>query len=66
MINIHKEPMFDFNPNSAKESSLIEAIRSLQYNVISELDKPIINFDYINECNLKVNELIEEIRELII
>lgn len=45
-------------------STSIETIRNLQYNIISELNKPVINFDYINECSLKINKLIEEIREL--
>lgn len=44
-------------------SASIETIRNLQYNIISELNKPVINFDYINECSLKINKLIEEIRE---
>lgn len=45
-------------------STSIETIRNLQYNIISELNKLVINFDYINECSLKINKLIEEIREL--
>ena len=45
-------------------SASIETIRNLQYNIISELNKLVINFDYINECSLKINKLIEEIREL--
>ena len=44
-------------------SASIETIRNLQYNIISELNKSVINFDYINECSLKINKLIEEIRE---
>lgn len=63
--NIEIDPPLEMeNYEDFDLSTSIETIRNLQYNIISELNKLVINFDYINECSLKINKLIEEIREL--
>lgn len=56
--------IFDFNPaleskNATEE--LIETIKNLQYNILQELHKPRINKNYIDECNIKIEEIINEI-----
>lgn len=67
MIIYSKVPFFDFNPIDeivVNTSNLIEKVRNLQNNIINELYKPIINTNYIKECQIEINETISEIIEL--
>lgn len=62
-----KVPFFDFNPVKEKiidVFDLIEEVRNLQNNILNELRKPIINKDYIEECNSEIEKVISEITEL--
>ena len=63
--NIEIEPPIKIEEyEDSNLNTFIETIRNLQNNIIQELNKSIINFDYIDECNSEIRLVLGDIREL--